>query len=1073
VAQQDTTKNAQERVISGRVTSSTGESLPGVAVHVKGLFIGTSTDTSGHYTLTVPAASKIIVFTYVGMLQQEITLNGENVINVVMAPDQMQLGEVVITALGIPNAKQSIGYSTQEISSDQLTMGGQTDVMNGVAAKTAGVQVISSSGTPGSSVYVKARGTTSLLGDNQLLIVVDGVPLANTFQPSGNPDDAGNNLLANVPFSNRGIDINPYDIESVTILKGPAATALYGISASNGAMLITTKKGTTTEGKSFHVLFNSSASVDVVNRLPELQNTFLQGSHGSYRGPETGASGSWGPNADTMFWDGDATYQYDTHGHLVGQSDPTAKEKFVPYDNLKQFFRPGYTYSNSISLTGGSQFSSFWVSYSNLSQTGIVPLSDFKRNTVRVSGTSALSSKFSLSASMSYVNSGGRRVQQGSNLSGLMLDLTRTPVSFDNSNGSDDPEDPKAYMFDDGTQRNYRGGGGYDNPYWTINKNPFNDDVNRVFGYTELSYDPITWLSFKYRVGTDMYTDRRKQAFDIYSRAAPAGQIFQDNYFYRHFNSDFFLIAEKALSEKINGSLTLGNNIYSQYFQQLYVEGDGLQIPGFYNMINASTILTRESVTQRRSYAFFGDAKLDYKSMVYLEVTGRNEKTSTLPMNKSFFYPSVSGAFVFTEALGMKDNKVLPFGKIRISYAQVGKDAPSYALLSYYSIANVADGWTSGNSFPVNGYVGLTQNDVLGNAELRPEKTKSFETGTDLRFIKNRIGLDVTYYESKSIDQILNVPIAGSTGFGFKVLNAGTIQNKGWEVVLNATIVKMKRFGWEMTINWSRNRNKVLELAPGIENLFLGGFENPSIRAVAGQPYGIIYGGKWLRDSNGNIVIDDFGQNSDPNGANYNPNLGYPIADNQVGVIGNTNPDWLGGMTNTLSWGQVSFSFVFDVRKGGDIWNGTRGALDFFGRTVETTNRGQMTVFDGVKGHYDANGNLVTSGETNNVSVPLDQAWYQGNGGGFGTVAEDFIEDGSYVRLRELELTYTIPQKALEKINIYQLDVSLIGRNVLLFTKYKGIDPETSLTGASNSQGMDYFNMPNTRSLGLALNLTF
>ncbi|HTL81951.1 MAG TPA: carboxypeptidase-like regulatory domain-containing protein, partial [Bacteroidia bacterium] len=603
VAQQDTTKNAQERVISGRVTSSTGESLPGVAVHVKGLFIGTSTDTSGHYTLTVPAASKIIVFTYVGMLQQEITLNGENVINVVMAPDQMQLGEVVITALGIPNAKQSIGYSTQEISSDQLTMGGQTDVMNGVAAKTAGVQVISSSGTPGSSVYVKARGTTSLLGDNQLLIVVDGVPLANTFQPSGNPDDAGNNLLANVPFSNRGIDINPYDIESVTILKGPAATALYGISASNGAMLITTKKGTTTEGKSFHVLFNSSASVDVVNRLPELQNTFLQGSHGSYRGPETGASGSWGPNADTMFWDGDATYQYDTHGHLVGQSDPTAKEKFVPYDNLKQFFRPGYTYSNSISLTGGSQFSSFWVSYSNLSQTGIVPLSDFKRNTVRVSGTSALSSKFSLSASMSYVNSGGRRVQQGSNLSGLMLDLTRTPVSFDNSNGSDDPEDPKAYMFDDGTQRNYRGGGGYDNPYWTINKNPFNDDVNRVFGYTELSYDPITWLSFKYRVGTDMYTDRRKQAFDIYSRAAPAGQIFQDNYFYRHFNSDVFLIAEKPLGENMNGSLTLGNNIYSQYFQQLYVEGDGLQIPGFYNMINASTILTRENVTQRRSYA--------------------------------------------------------------------------------------------------------------------------------------------------------------------------------------------------------------------------------------------------------------------------------------------------------------------------------------------------------------------------------------------------------------------------------------------------------------------------------------
>ncbi|HET6991883.1 MAG TPA: TonB-dependent receptor, partial [Bacteroidia bacterium] len=430
-------------------------------------------------------------------------------------------------------------------------------------------------------------------------------------------------------------------------------------------------------------------------------------------------------------------------------------------------------------------------------------------------------------------------------------------------------------------------------------------------------------------------------------------------------------------------------------------------------------------------------------------------------------------AFVFTDALGMSENKILPFGKLRVSFAQVGKDAPPYSLLSYYSIANVADGWTTGNSFPYNGYVGLTQNDVLGNANLKPEKTKSFEIGTDLRFIKNRIGLDVTYYHSKSIDQILNVPIAGSTGYGYEVLNAGSIENKGWEVVLNATPFHKKNFRWDIVLNWSRNRNKVLELAPGIDNLFLGGFENPSIRAVVGQPYGMIYGGRWLRDGNGNMVIDDFGQNTNPSGANYNPNLGYPIADNQVGVIGNINPDWLGGMTNTLTWKQFSFTFVIDVRKGGDIWNGTRGALVFFGRAKETDNRGSTTVFSGVKGHYDENGNVVLSGATNDVSVPLDQTWYQGNGGGFGSVAEDFIEDGSYVRLRSLQLTYNFNQKFLNKAHFYDLSLSFIGRNVLLFTKYKGIDPETSLTGSSNSQGMDYFNMPNTRSMGLGLSATF
>ncbi|MFM8433285.1 MAG: TonB-dependent receptor domain-containing protein, partial [Bacteroidota bacterium] len=718
---------------------------------------------------------------------------------------------------------------------------------------------------------------------------------------------------------------------------------------------------------------------------------------------------------------------------------------------------------NNVSLSGGDDRNTFRISYSRVKDEGIIPLSDFTRNTLSLAGSSNMTKRLSASGSFTYSNSGGNRVQQGSNLSGLMLNLFRTPISFDNSNGQNDPENPIAYMLADGTQRNYRGGVGYDNPYWSINMNPFKDEVNRLIGSVQANFNATDWLDITYRVGTDFYNDRRKQVFAINSRANPDGQIFHQDFFYRHLNSDLMLNAHGKLSDDLTGSFLLGNNFFRYVRESNYTQGDILNFPGFYNISNASTIITRQSDAKYRTRAFYGQGRLAWKDQLFLEVTGRSESSSTLPEDgNTFFYPSASLGWVFSETYDLS-NKWFSYGKLRASYAIVGKDAPLYALDNYYGSAVFGDGWTSGINFPLNGLSGYTIDDVLGNPGLKPERTTSYEFGADLKFLDNRLGIDVTYYNSKSEDQILAVPIAGSSGYQAQVKNAGSMSNKGWEIMLYATPIRkgdlsgaMKDFQWDINLNWSRNRNEVLQLADGVNELFLGGFEGSAIYAVTGQPYGQIYGGKFVRDGNGNLVIVD----------------GLPIQDAQVGVIGNPNPDWLMGITNGFTYKNFSLNALIDIRQGGDIWNGTRGAITFFGTAKETENRGSTKVFEGVVGYYDANNELVITSDPNTTEATLNQSYYQGIGSGFTGPAEPFVEDGSFVRLRELTLSYSLGKDLLKKTPFGSVDIAFIGRNLWLKTDYQGIDPETSLTGANNSLGMDYFNNPGTKSYGVSLRVT-
>ena len=1075
---------AQTRIITGTVKDSNGDAIIGASILVQGTTVGTYSDVNGSFSLAVSADAKELVVRYLGLKTQEIALGASNTLDIKMEEDVLGLDEVVVTAVGVSKEKKSLGYSVQDVGGDALTQAGQSNALTALSGKVAGLSIIQSSGSPGGSVDIKIRGATSLSGGNSPLIIVDGVPLDNSENFSGNPDDLGNNYLQSVNNSNRGVDINPDDIESITVLKGPAATALYGISAASGALIITTKKGGKKVGGGVNVTYSTNLTFDKVNKLPELQDQYIKGSGGSIASYQSVGSGSWGANGDTISWDPTQETPFNKNGQLIGNitgDTITGLIPFKPFDNMNTFFKTGRTWENNLALSGGSDISSYRFSFSSLKQDGIVPLADFKRYTTKMSGQTKLSDKLSASGSATYSNSGGRRVQQGSNLSGLMLDLLRTPISFDNSNdvGEGVYDDPSSYILADGRQRNYRGGGGYDNPYWTINQCPFNDKVNRVYGFGQVDYLPASWLNLTYRLGTDNYSEYKKQFFAIGSRAFPGGQIFVSQFNYFHVNSDVIATATKKFSDDLDGSLTLGQNMYSQRTKSIYTQGDDLVFTDFQNLSVAGSVFSRESASRYRTSAVYGAGSLSYKSMLYLNITGRNEMTSTLPKDKnSFFYPSVSLAYVFTESLGLSSNKWFPYGKIRASWASVGKDAPPYALESYYDQATFTDGWTPGVAFPIEGTVGYSNYYILGNPLLKPEKVNSLEFGADLRFINNRIGIDFTYYSSKSLDQILATPVPGSSGYQYMYQNTGELSNKGMEIMLTTTPIKTKNFKWTLDLNWSKNTSLVVSLGDtSIKTLFLGGFEGSAIYAVVGEEYGSLYGGRWLRDANGNKVIDD-----DPNSGNF----GYPIVDNQVGVVGNINPDWIGGVNTGFTFkDMLTISATVDIRHGGDMWNGTRGALTFFGRTPETISALEAPsaannylrydtahVFEGVKGHVDADGNLVLGDGQNDTKVALDQGWYQGNGGGFGSQFEDFIEKSSYIKLRELALTYSFSKKCLKGTPVAGLDISFIGRNLWLNTKYTGIDPETSLTGSGNSQGMDYFNMPNTKSFGFSLKLT-
>ena len=1107
--------NAQTtNTIKGTVKDNKGESVTGAAVSVKGTTVGTVTDVDGKFSLDLPAGATTLVVKYIGYKSQEVSIAGGN-FSVTLDEDTRSLDELVVTAIGIKKERRALGYEVQDLSGDDLTKGGNPDALSGLSGKIAGLQVITSSGAPGAAVSLRLRGATSLYsGDNQPLLVVDGIPIDNSqVSTTQNINLQQFNINGDVN-QNRGMDINPDDIENVSVLKGGAATALYGVSGANGVILITTKKGSVTGKKAYNVDISTSVTFDQVNKLPEEQNQWIQGSGSALVGggyPFYYYTHSWGANKDSLYWSGVQNYVgapndsgagYDKHGGIVGKSDPAAHTStaspFKPYENEKSFFRTGVTTNNNFSISGGTDRGTFRFSITNLYQNGIIPSSNLTKTTVALGGEMKVGEKVTISGNVSYVNSLTTGDASGNNVSGVMYGAYRTPISFDNTNGLSGTTNPNMYLAPDGHQRSYtyilgRDANGnisiFNNPYFTVNQDIYKSNVSRMFGNVALNADATPWLNFLGRVGVDFYSDRRKQDAAIEDAATPEGSVAEDQYFSRIINSDVIATAHGNLAKDLNGSVFLGNNVHSTYFQDLFSYGDALVLPNYYNLSNGQTITSSEGVTKTLSTAIYGGLNLDWKSQIYFAFTARNEWSSTLPpASRSFFYPSVSLGWVFTETAKLATNKWFPYGKIRFSWAEVGNAGPAYALQPNYGQPAIGDGFTNGTKFPFNGLAGFTLNTTLNNPNLVSELTQTYETGLETRFMQNLkifggFGFDATYYYMKSTKEILPVPVASSSGYQFVNLNGGSLQNQGVELTLNITPVKTNGFRWDMNVNWAKNISKVLSLASGLNELTVGAFGGAgagAIYQVVGQPFGMIWGGDFYRDKSGNVVIDDRAAI----GGVANSNYGMPLGYKGDTVIGNANPKSTLGWRNTFSYKGFSLSLLFDVKIGGQLYDGTRGALVTYGRAAETADRDQNHVFAGVPGHLAPDGTVVTSGSKNSVSVPFGQIdpatgitygeeWYTGNGGGFGPISSQFVENAGYFRLRELSIAYSFEKRLFKNSKIRGIDLSFIARNLFLVTPYKGIDPDQALAGAGNIQGIEWFNLPNTRSYGVSLKLHF
>jgi TonB-linked SusC/RagA family outer membrane protein len=1095
---------AQSVQITGTVTSSEdGLGLPGVSIVVKGTTLGAVTNLDGYYVLAVPEDATTLIFSYVGMITQELAIGGRTTIDVVLDPDVVGIDEVVVTAIGIKRETKALGYAVQEVSSEEIQNAARTSVLDALSGKVAGVYLNRASGEAGASTFIEIRGAASLTRNNQPLFVVDGVPIDN----SGNTA----NSVGGVSESNRAIDLNPDDIESLSVLKGGAATALYGLRAANGAIIITTKQGSQTGAGRMQVNLNSSIRIEQVSQLPPLQKSFAQGSsrYIGYYGDRTtslqhpdeplfAGSGwyngvSWGPSLRDLRYTTDPGYipsnewaygggtpmdewraNWDPNGRLVPADHPLADPNApaIAYDQY-DFFQKAVSYKNHLDISGGDENGTFYLSLSNSKDDGVVPNNTFGKTTVKFSGSKQVVKNLTVGATANFINSKGERLQKGSNLSGIMLGLMRTPPNFDNS---------FKYQLPDGSQRSYQGGGGYDNPYWTANKIKYTDVVNRIIGNLNIAWDAADWLNFSYRIGIDEWFKNVHDYYEKGSNEFPDGYNARANIVSSDINSDLIMNIHKAVSDKIILRCTLGQNIYQESSTSTTSAAFGLETLDFYNMANTSDNRGYESNAKKRTAAFFGNVGLDYNTMLYVDATGRYEWSTTLPANNnSFFYPSISAGFVFTRLPILQDNRILTFGKLRASFAQIANDATSYATETYFYQPSPGDGWTNGLEFPFLNVNSFSLGNVIGNQVMTPENMKTWEVGADLRFFMGRMNLDLGYFHSKNEDLLMPVPVARTTGYSDRYLNAGTMETRGFEIVVNAVPVKTSDFTWELTINWSNPYSEVTRLAPDVPSLPLSGFVEPQVRAVEGQSYRMLYGLKWARDESGRILIDD-----DPNNEIMD---GFPFSDPEQQDMGAVSPDWTSGITNTFSWKGISLSALVDIKKGGLMWNGTRGALYYFGTHKDTETRGEQKVWEGVYGHVNTDGDVehyntpfqpgsgisTGAGSDNATTVTLDEDWYWwiGEGSAFTGPSEPYVEKAGWVRLRELTLAYRFPESLLGNTPVRNLELYFTGINLWLKTPYTGVDPETSLVGNSNGLGLDYFNNPGVKSYTFGLRLGF
>ena len=1058
---------AQERTITGTVTArEDGLPLPGVSVRIKGAPTGTQTNANGVYSISVPAQEVSLVFTYIGYATQEIRVGDKSVIDLVLSADATQLGEVIVTALGVSRQEKSLGYSATTIGADEITAARNVNVMSGIQGKVAGV-AISNSGAAGGSTKVVIRGVSSFSGGNNPLYVVDGVPINNSFRGTGNSNFSASDNLQNLnnsfertaDFGNQANDINPEDVESITVLKGASATALYGSRAAHGVVMITTKKGK--NNQKLGITYTGSFSASNVLRTPQTQNVFGEG----WPYFDQTENGSWGPKlgGQILPW-----------GSEVNGTTLTKPYSYVK-DNVRDFFVTGNDYSNSIALSGGGDHNTFVLSYSNTAQNGVVPTDadKFVRNNISLRGTSKYG-RFEGNYSINYVRKdqtgvfGGQGTSDGG--ATLFQEIIQIPVDIPISQLKDynDPYNNSDNYFSAYSQ----------NPYFTINENGTQFQDDRIYGRIELSYELLKNLKAIGRFGTDFSNTQSSDwaaivnytpgsISDQYSKQPITGRYGEN------FRKDGQIDAQLLLNGdyRLNSDITLNASVGFNYNQRTsdvidsYVTG--LNINGWRSLSNANTLPTSATAQlRRRLMGALGQFDFGFRDFWYVNVSLRNDWSSTLPLDQnSFFYWGANSSLVLTDMFKNLRSEKLTSLKLRAAWGQTGNDAPAYRVFGGYIPPKITLGF--GSLFlPLNGKAGLTESNRLGNLNLKPEITTEWELGLDSRFFNNRLALDFSYYNRHTRDQIISADYAPETGYTSQTLNVGNIQNKGVEALLSITPVKSTDWEWEFSTNFTKNVSKVKELYGDTKEYNITSAYSVDYVAEIGRPLGTykVPDYEYVKEGPqaGKIVVQ----------AN-----GLPKVDQNNKVeLGSSQPNFIMGFNNRVTYKNFALSAAIDWRNGGKFYSYTKQLTSFVGNTYESTfNERQPFLVPNSAKEVVTDG--VTSYVENNNQISFGNIWQYYSAGHNTASFRNFVLDRDYLKLREVVLTYKLPASIISKLKgVSGADVSLIGRNLLLFTPKSNhfVDPEGSNYGNDiYSEFGEFAASPTMRTFGASLRVTF
>lgn len=1058
-----------QTTVSGKVTDDLGGELPGATVLAKGTNEATITDLSGNYTLKVPEGVTTLVFSYIGFQNAERSV--ANVVNVQMKPDT-ELEEVVVTALGIKRDVKALGYSATTVKNDELTRTKDRSALNALQGKVAGVNITSASSAPGSSTRVIMRGFSSITGSNQPLFIIDGIPVDNTSSGSSS-------INGGTDFGNGINDINPDDIENVTVLKGASGAALYGSRAANGVIIITTKSGKSKNTKKgLEITVNSTATFESILRLPDWQGEYGQGFFGQR---DIRENTSWGPKFDDemRYW-----------GFTID-----GQRKIKPYsnlpDNVLNFFDIGKTYNNSISFAGGDEKNTFYTSYSNISSDGIMPQDHdtYERHTLKLSGKSKLSNNFTVFGNMNYIKKIGKFVSTGQGAVSVYNQILQIPRDIPIS----ELEDYESKWNDlDHSYAVYNV-----NPYLTLNKFGNINNQDRIYGSLKIQYQLDEHFSTFFRVGSDITNEQRHihepiLAPNHISGAAPSwvnsneGFISEASRFRRIINTDFITTYSNGF-ENIDYSIMIGHNMNQTNSKTLYESVIGLDIPDYYNLRNSGNQpFVYEGEAMKRLIGVYTNIDLAFYNIVFLTSTFRRDWSSTLPAkNNAYNYPGINISVDLTSALPAI-KKIAEFAKIRAGWAKVGRDAAPYQIHSIMNTAGFSNGYGgTGMQFPMaNGLNAYTVSNRIGNPELSPEFVNELEIGTDLRFFNGRVAIDFSYYNQITTDLIFSASLPYSSGYSSQTINFGKLQNRGFETLVTVIPVRKENFSWQMSFNFTKNYSKVLELPESLANATTGekeftliGIGLPatgytSYSAFEGQPLAVFTVNDVLRvtDENspyyGDLIVDS--------------NNGLPKVSDEVVKIGDSNYDYTFGIGNTLSYKNVSFTFNIDIRQGGLMYSRTAEMTYFSGTTKETLYNDRQPfivpnsvieiIEDGEVVGYEENARPII----NSPNLGGNMHEYFGNG--MTDLNKKFVIDKSFVKLRDMSLSYTLPKKWFKSIFVGSMSISAVGRNLLLWTpeSNRWIDPEaTSFGNDLTADYGEYGTNPSVRSIGFNLKFTF